>query len=388
MQLRKLGRTGLEVSAIGLGCAQLLSSTTEYAVRIVQRALELGVNYFDTARGYRDSEIKLGLGLKGNREKVYISSKTGGKTREEAWQHLQESLERLQTDYLDNYHLHGLKAGEDLEQRLGPGGALEGLIEAKEKGLVRHIGCSSHRSRYLLEALERFDFEIILVPMNIIEQEPLEELLSLCESKGVGVTIMKPVATGLLPARLALKWLLNQPIATAVPGATMLEEVEENSLIGHLDDCTLTVEEVEQAARLTAQFAHVRCRICGECEPCPVEIPISMTLGTDVLYDHYRTMGPETFRDFPWSLEAVQHDAEKRRQTLAAIRSCTECGECEQRCPYDLPVIEMLRSTVASMEDMLRIWQAKRGAAARVLEKPERGVPATTKQQVISAGQH
>jgi len=361
MQYRKLGKTGLEVSAIGLGCAQLGSSDTEYAVRIVQRALELGVNYFDTARGYRDSEIKLGLGLKGNREKVCVSSKTGDKTKEEAWQRLRESLERLQTDYLDNYHLHGLRAGEDLEQRLGPGGALEALIEAREKGLVRHIGCSSHRSRYLIKALQRFDFEIILIPMNLVEREPLDELIPLCESRGVGITIMKPVATGLLPAPVALKWLLNQSIATAVPGATRLEEVEENSLVGHLGDLTLTAEEEEQVARLAEQLERVRCRICRECEPCPVDIPIALTLGTDVMYDHYRTMGPEAFRFFPWSLEAVQEHVEPRRQTIAAIRSCTECGECEKKCPYGLPVIEMLRCMVGPMEDMLRIWQEQLG---------------------------
>ena len=140
MHYRKLGRMGLEVSAIGLGCAQLASSCTQYAAKIVRRAVELGVNYFDTARGYGDSEIKLGLGLKGNREKVYVSSKTGARTKEEAWKHIQESLERLQTDYLDNYHLHGLSEGDDLEKRLGPGGALEALIEAKEQGWIRHIG--------------------------------------------------------------------------------------------------------------------------------------------------------------------------------------------------------------------------------------------------------
>lgn len=361
MQLRPLGRTGLEVSAIGLGCAQLGSSDTEYAVRIVQRAVELGVTYFDTARGYWDSEIKLGLGLQGHRKHVHVSSKTGAQTREEAWQHLEESLERLQTDYLDNCHLHGLRDGEDLEQRLGPGGALEALIEARGQGLVRHIGCSSHRSGDLLAALERFDFEIILVPMNLVEQEPLEALLPLCERKGVGVTIMKPVATGLLPAPLALKWLLNQPIATAVPGATTLEEVEENARIGHLADNTLTVGERTQATRLATQLAHVRCRICGACEPCPVEIPIGPTLGTDVLYDHYRTMGPERFGRFPWSRETVQEDVERRRSTIAAIQSCNECGECEQRCPYGLPAIQMLRNVVEPMEDMLRIWQAQLG---------------------------
>jgi len=361
MQYRKLGKTGIEVSSIGLGCAQLGSSCTEYAAKIVRRAVELGVNYFDTARGYWDSEIKVDLGVKGNREKVYISSKTGAKTKEEAYQHIHESLERLQTDYMDNYHLHGLREGEDLEKRLGPGGALEALMEAKEQGLVHHIGCTSHTSQALIMALERFDFETILVPMNIVEREPLEELLPLCVRKGVGVTIMKPVATGLLPAQLALKWLLNQPISSAVPGATTVEEVEENSIVGRLADFSLTVEEKERVSRLKDQLEHVRCRVCGLCEPCPQKIPIGGTLGTDVMYDHYRTMGPETFRTFPWSADRVQHRTGRRRQLISAIQSCTECGECEKKCPYGLPIIKMLQNTVEPMEDMIRIWKDQLG---------------------------
>jgi len=356
MKYRKLGKTGFDISAIGLGGVQLSSSNTEYAVKIVHKALELGVNYFDTARIYGNSEIKLGLGLKGNREKVYISTKTIAETKEEAWQNIMESLERLQTDYLDNCHLHALQE-KDIEKRLGPGGALEALIEARKNGVIRNIGCTSHTNRTLVKALKRFDFDTILLMMNIVEREPLDELIPLCESKGVGVTIMKPLATGLLPSKLALKWLLNQPIATAVPGATTLEEVEENSLAGHLDDFTLTAEEENQVKHLTDQFEHVRCRMCGECEPCPVGISLLDTLGSDDMYNHYRTMGSETFRHFPWDIDKVRNHVKYRRQKISAIQSCTECGECEKKCPYGLPIIKMLRGMVENMEDMLEIWK-------------------------------
>jgi predicted aldo/keto reductase-like oxidoreductase len=361
MQYRKLGKTGLEVSAIGLGTGMLGSSTTEYAVRVVDRAIDLGVNYFDTARSYWDSEIKLGQALKRRRKKFYISSKTGAQTKDEAWKQVKESLERLQTDYLDNYHLHALRDGKDLETRLGPGGALEALVEAREKGLIRHIGCTSHTSRTLIKALQRFDFEIILVPMNIIEREPLKELLPLCERKGVGVTIMKPVATGLLPPELALKWLLNQPIGTAVPGATTIDEIEKDAQVGKLADITLTAKEQRRADQLARQLDNKRCRICAECEPCPLEIPIGSTLGTDVMYDHYRDMGPEAFREFSWSIDRVKPEIERRRKTISSIKSCNECGECERKCPYGLPIIRMLRDTIEPMEDMLRIWHERLG---------------------------
>ncbi|MDP3065028.1 MAG: aldo/keto reductase, partial [Chloroflexota bacterium] len=329
MQYRKLGKTGLEVSAVGLGCAQLGSSSTEYAVRIVQRALELGVNYLDTARGYWDSEVKMGIALKGQRQKALISTKTTARTREDAWRHINESLERLQTDYLDNVHLHGLWDGEDFDTRFGPGGALEAVVEAKRQGLTRHIGCTSHLSRVLVKALHRYDFEVILVPMNIAEREPLDQLIPLCQQKGVGVTIMKPLATGLLPAKLALKWLLNQPVASVAPGTTTIEEMEENASVGSLEDMRLTSPEAQEAARIEAELAHVRCRVCRACEPCPKSIPIGSTLGTDVMYDHHRTMGAEAFQRFAWSSETVREDIAKRVQTIAAIEACDDCGLCE-----------------------------------------------------------
>ena len=361
MQHRKLGKTGLEVSAIGLGTGMLGSSSTEYALKVIDRAVDLGVNYFDTARSYWDSEVKLGQALKRRRKEVYISSKTGAQTKEEAWKQISESLERLQTDYLDNYHLHGLRDGKDLETRLGRGGALEALVEARDKGLIHHIGCTSHTSRTLIKALQRFDFEIILVPMNIIEREPLKELIPLCTQRGVGVTVMKPVATGLLPPQIALKWLLNQPIGTAVPGATTTDEIEENAQVGKLADIALTALETRRTEQLAKLLDQKRCRICAECEPCPKEIPIGSTLGTDVMYDHYRTMGPETFKEFSWSTDRVKQDIERRKKTILAIKACNECGECERKCPYGLPVIRMLRDTIEPMEDMLRIWHEQLG---------------------------
>jgi len=359
MKYRKLGNNVMKVSCIGLGCAQLGSSRTDYAVQIVHQALELGVNYFDTARSYWDSEIKLGLAVKGQREKVYISSKTISKTKDEAWQHIHESLERLQTDYLDNYHLHDLRDEKDLEIRIGPNGALEALIEARDQGLVRHVGCTSHVGHILVKALKQFDFEIILVPMNIVEREPLDELIPLCLEKGVGITIMKPLATGLLPASLSLKWLLNQQIATAVPGATTVEEVEENSLVGHLADITLNCEEEKQVSKYTEELEYLRCRICRICEPCPVGIPIGDTLGSDIICDHYRTIGSEAFADFPWSSERVGEHREQRRELIRQIESCDSCGLCQDRCPYQLPVIRMLKEMVPSMKDILKIWNSK-----------------------------
>jgi predicted aldo/keto reductase-like oxidoreductase len=362
MQVRELGNTGLKVSAIGLGCAQLGSSDTDYAVRVVQQALDLGVTYLDLARGYRDAEIKVGRALQASslaRERTVISTKTSRPTREEAWREINESLERLGIDYLDNVHLHGLRSSEDVDRRLGPGGAIEALLEARDRGLVRHIGCSGHHPEVLVEAVQRFPFEVILCILNLVERAALDALIPLCRDRGVAVTVMKPLATGLLPAPLALKWLLNPkmspPVATIVPGATTIEEARENALVGHAD-ATLRSDEWERVHALRVEWAHKRCRICYRCEPCPVGVPLTLTLGTDVMYDHYRTMGHAAFRAFPWSRAAVERDVASRKKTMAAIESCTRCGDCEKRCPHGLPIVEMLQRQWVEMEQMMGVY--------------------------------
>ncbi|MEM2130402.1 MAG: aldo/keto reductase, partial [Candidatus Bathyarchaeia archaeon] len=173
MQYRELGKTGFKASVIGLGGGFLGdSSKTKQPLEIVKKALEYGVNYFDTAHAYTDSETILGQGLGADRRRVFVSSKTLAKTKSEAAKHIRESLNRLKTDYIDNYFLHGLEDKRDVEKRLGSRGALYALIEARDQGLIRHIGCTSHHSELLIKALEKFDFEIVLVPMNIVEREP------------------------------------------------------------------------------------------------------------------------------------------------------------------------------------------------------------------------
>ena len=276
----------------------------------------------------------------------------------EAWEERENSLPRLRTDYLENWHLHNVKSLDDRDRLTAPGGALEALIEAKEQGIARHVGATSHLAAVLIAALERYPFEIILVPMNIVERQPLEALIPLCRQRGVGVSIMKPLATGLLPAPLALKWLINQPIDVAVPGMTTLEEVEEDTAVGALDVLALTGDEARAVADLQASLEHARCRICSACDPvCPQGIPIAVTLGTDVMYDHYRTMGAERFASFSWSRDAITGDLPHREERIAAIASCTRCGACEEACEFGLPIMDMLAATLPTMRDMVRIYR-------------------------------
>lgn len=352
MEYRPLGRTGFQTSVIGMGCAMLGNFGMAHGVALVERELALGANYFDTARMYGDSEIKLGVALQGVRERVFLSTKTAARDREDAWREVHESLERLRTDHVDNIHLHALASLPDVEARLGEGGALAALIRAREQGLTRYIGCTAHRWDVLMAALHRFRFDLVLVPMNLVERGPLEALIPYCREHGVGVTVMKPVATGLLPGRLALRWLRTQPIDVAVPGVSTLAEVEENLSAGE-GEATLSPEEERQVESLRAAWDRRRCRLCAECLPCPVGIPIDMHLGTDMMYDHYRSMGPEGFRAHSWGRAGIEGDLRYRRERVAAIEACTRCGECTRRCPYGLPVMEMILAMLPGMRDML-----------------------------------
>jgi hypothetical protein len=356
MEYRPLGKTGLQVSTIGLGCAYLGHLGFEEGVRLVERALDLGITFLDAARAYNDSELKIGQAIKGRRDKVILSTKTATRTRDEARRQIEESLQRLGTDYVDNCHLHGLEDEADIAKRCGPGGALEALLRAKEEGLIRHIGCTAHTSAVLLQALVRYDFETILVPMNIVERDPLRALIPLCQKRGVGVTIMKPVGTGLLPARLALKWLMQQPIATAVPGVSTLAEVELNAATWREGSALSAAEEAEIAATVQ-RLDHVRCRICGDCLPCPQEIPVPIALGTDVMYNEYRNMGRAAFVATAWSREVVERDLPRREQLIARIESCDHCGVCVTRCPHGLPAPEMLERMLPGLRDMVAIYQ-------------------------------
>lgn len=356
MQHRTLGNTGLRVSVIGLGCAGLRNPDTDYAVQIIHRALECGINYFDNAKGYGDAEIKLGIALDGRRDEAILSTKTTARTRDDAWRDIEASLKRLRVDYVDNFHLHNLSSEEDLNQRLGPGGALQALIEAKEQGLTRHIGCTSHRNDLLVEALRRFDFEIILAIMNFLARGPMEELIPLCVERGVGLTVMKGLGKGLLPVELALKWLLNQPVHCVVPGAMSPEEIEQSACVGH-GDLTLTAAEMARMAAIDSELGPAYCNVCGLCLPCPADIHIGVVLGTDEHLYGYRTHGRDAFRDYPWLSDYVADERQAREKTITAIEACTRCGACEERCPRGLPVMDLLQRTLPTLREILSVYR-------------------------------
>ena len=358
MRYRRLGRTGLSVSEIGLGAAGLRLSSTEYAVQMVRRALDLGVNYFDTASSYGDSEDKLGIALEGRRQEVFLATKLDAATAEEGEREFAACLRRLRTDYVDVLHLHGLTDFEDLDRRTAAGGAWNMLRRAKAEGRARFIGVTAHRHDVLVGALRRCEIDVVLLIMNLVELGATKELIPLAQQQDVGITVMKPLAMGLLPPRLALRFLLSQPVSCVVPGPSRLEWLQSDLAVS---DTPLPLGEDEEAEieRLRAEYDSTRCRLCFLCQPCPLGVEIGFALGTYRFFHAVQNMGREESLSFPWGDWARAHAPLELARVTAGIERCDGCGQCEPRCPYGLPIVRMLKDMLPALrevQDMLSTW--------------------------------
>ncbi len=241
LEERHLGDTGVSVGLLGLGGNRLLTERDgrDEAVRLVRRALDLGVTFFDTARLYPNSEIHLGKGLEGRRDEIFLASKTHARGRAMAWAHLRETLRRLRTDHLDLWQLHDVRTGEEVRRIFGPGGALEALVAARERGLVRYLGVTGHRSPEVIRrCLETFDFDTVMIPVNPAESHYrsfLGSVLPVAASAGVGVIGMYAYWGGRV-AELGgfetvepfLRFSLSQPVSTVLVGCDSVRQLEEN----------------------------------------------------------------------------------------------------------------------------------------------------------------
>lgn len=339
MQKRRLGRTGLWISVIGFGGIPIISTPDAEAERLVRRAFELGVTLYDTARAYqRDdlpvsaSEDKIGRALRPVRDRVVICTKTRATEAREAGDHLEESLRRLASDYVDVWMLHSVDHLSTWEAVRGPGGALEAFTRAREAGKARYLGISGHRPDLLLRILQEYEFDVVMVPVNIVDRHIYgaeEILLPFCQQRDIGVLAMKPLAGGALRehADLALRYCLGQAVACAIPGMGTLAEVEADVAVGY-DPRPLTPEQEEELWRRGRQLGLEFCRQCGYCLPCAVGINIPAVFRLDGYFTRY---GQEEWARQQYVTLSPQADA------------CAECGECESRCPYQLPIRQKLK---------------------------------------------
>ncbi|MCQ2431348.1 MAG: aldo/keto reductase [Clostridia bacterium] len=331
METRILGKTGLKISRMGFGGIPIQKIDAEGTRALMQRLLACGVNYIDTARGYTVSEEFLGYGLEGIRDQFVLATKSMSRSREAMEKDIETSLHNLRTDYIDLYQVHN-PSMEQLDTVMAPGGALEALTAAKAAGKIGHIGITAHSLEVFARAVELDWVETIMFPFSIVENQGLE-LIERCHEKNIGFIAMKPLAGGAIEnARLALRYICSVPAVTVViPGMAELKEIDEN-IAACNDPTPLSEDELAEIEQIRSDLGSNFCRRCGYCAPCSVGINIPGVFLFAGYLQRYGLGG--------W--------AKDRYSTLKVKASaCVECGACETRCPYHLPIREMLKKAAA-----------------------------------------
>lgn len=335
MEKRILGRTDFEVSVIGLGGIPIQRVDEDMAVKIIKEGLDKGINFIDTARGYNQSEELIGNALeKLGRDKFYLATKSMKRDYNGILEEMNTSLKLLKTDYIDLYQFHNIRSFEELDQILSETGALKALKEAKDKGIIREIGITSHSPEILDKAIDTGEFSTIQCPYNPIEQQA-EEVFKKAKEKNIGVIVMKPLAGGAITkGELSLRFIVNNPnISVVIPGMDTIEQVKSNTIVG-IEVRKLTEEEEKELFQEANALGSEFCRRCGYCLPCPQKIDIPLQFLMEGYYTRYN------LKD--WA--KTRYDAMESKAS-----NCVECGLCETKCPYNLPIRKMLKNVVAKL---------------------------------------
>lgn len=326
MRYTTLGKTGLRISKVGFGGIPIQKVDAHVTRTLMEKLIEEGVNYIDTARGYTVSEQFLGEALTGIRDKFVLATKSMARTRESMAKDIEISLENLKTNYIDLYQIHNPSMAE-LDAVIAPGGALAALMEAKAAGKVGHIGLTAHSKEVFERALELEWVETIMFPYNIVETQA-EELISRCTEKNIGFVCMKPLAGGALEnAELALRYIVQNPnVSVVIPGMYDVKEIEQN--IAAAENVTeFSKEELAEIEMIRKELGTQFCRRCNYCQPCSVGINIS---------------GAFTFEGYLKRYGLAEWAKSRYMAMPKKAGDCIGCGVCEERCPYNLPIREML----------------------------------------------
>ena len=330
MEYRILGKTGLKISRLGFGGIPIQKIDAEGTGLLMRQLMDAGVNYIDTARGYTVSESYLGQALEGIRSHFVIATKSMARTKEAMARDIDTSLANLRTDYIDLYQVHNPTVA-DLQQVMAPGGALEALMDARAAGKIGHIGLTAHSLEVFRMGLGSDWVETIMFPYNIVENQA-EALIRECTGKNIGFVCMKPLAGGALEdATLALRYILQNPDVTVViPGMAEEREIAQN-VAAMCDTSPLTEEEKERIDSIRRNLGTNFCRRCNYCAPCTAGISISAVFLMEGYYSRY------DLKDW----------ARARYEAMNKTASdCIGCGICETRCPYQLPIRQMMQRAV------------------------------------------
>ena len=336
MKTVALGKTGITVNRNGFGALPIQRVSVEEAGRLLRKAFDNGIDFFDTARSYSDSEYKIGLALSDVRDKIVIATKTPSSTVVGFWKDLETSLSLLKTDYIDIYQFHNPafcpKPGDGT-------GLYEAMLEAKAQGKIRHIGITNHRLAVAQEAVESGLYETLQFPFSYLASEKDEALVRLCAEKNVGFICMKALSGGLITRSDAAYAYLAQ-YENTLPIWGVQRESELDEFIAYNDNPPAMTAELsayieEERVSLAGDF----CRGCGYCMPCPAGIEINQCARMSLLLRRSPAAG--------WLTPACQAKMEK-------IEECLHCGQCMQHCPYSLNTPELLRKNLEDYRTFIK----------------------------------
>lgn len=331
----KLGSTNIVVNKNGFGALPIQRVSDDEAVHLLRKACEGGMNFFDTARAYSDSEHKVGLAFKGIREKLYIATKTGAQTGEEMEKDLKMSLEMLQTDYIDIYQFHN----PAFCPKPGDGSGLyEAALEAKKAGKIHHIGITNHRLGVAREAIESGLYETLQFPFCYLATKKDEELVEECRKANMGFIAMKALSGGLITnSAAAYAHMAAFPHVLPIWGVQREKELDE--FLSYILDPPEMTEELQAVIEKDRQeLAGDFCRGCGYCMPCPIGIEINNCARMSLL-----------LRRSPSALQLTEEVQEKMKM----IESCLHCNQCKSKCPYGLDTPMLLAKNLEDYNNVL-----------------------------------
>ena len=336
MEKIRLGRTDLMVTRCGFGALPIQRVDMETAKAILLKAYEAGINFYDTARAYSDSEEKLGEALGHVRKDIIIATKTHAQDRETLFRHLETSLKNLKTDYVDILQLHNPPKLPDFDD---PDSLYAAMTEAKKKGMIRFIGLSNHRLHVAHETIVSEKFDTLQFPFNSISSDKDLELIAECREKDVGVIAMKAISGGLI-TNVATSFAFLRQYDNVVPiwGIQRMAELEEFLTLEkdppQLDDAMWQIIKKDRE-ELSGGF----CRACGYCMPCPVGIQIPTAARIVLLMNRapYQKFLSEAFKE-----------------QMDLIESCEECGQCREKCPYELDTPALLKQNLNGYRELVK----------------------------------
>lgn len=338
LKVGRLGQNGPITTKLGFGGIPIQQVPEADAIAVVRKCYDLGLRLYDTAYGYTNSEERIGKALAGVRDEVVVVTKSPARDLETLRAHFETSLKRTGFERFDVFLFHNVVSHDHMNAILGAGNLLSWMRQQQEAGRVGMIGISSHRAETAVDCLRTGEFEVVEFPFNYLEDQALPELLPLARETGTGFLAMKPLAGGALSnGRAALKWALAQPDVFIIPGLMTLEQVDEAMAAAGQPE--LTDDEKAAVERDRSELSGSFCRRCGYCLPCPQGIEINTVVSSELFLNR----------------AGWQRANERYLQMLEhAASSCEQCGECEARCPYNLPLSELVKATGERMAARVR----------------------------------